>query len=74
MFDPDKKIEFYNKIILLKEDTPEAYYLLGKVYMIEKHDVESALPIFKRYLRYVPRSDPKAKELRNLIWNVESET
>ncbi len=73
-YDPDKKIEYYDRVIALKKNTPRAYYLKGKVYLLEKRDVTAALGSFRQYLRYAPPGDPKTQQLRKLIWKLESQS
>lgn len=71
-FDPDHKIEYYQKMLALRPDEVEIYYDLGKLYLVEKHDVGTALLNFKKYLRSAPRTDPKVAELRTLVWKLET--
>jgi tetratricopeptide (TPR) repeat protein len=71
-FDPDRKIEYYQKMLALKPDAVDIYYDLGKVYLMEKHDVGGALLNFKKYLRSAPKQDPKVAELRTLVWKLET--
>jgi tetratricopeptide (TPR) repeat protein len=73
VFDPDQKIDFYNRIIAIKKDSPQAYYHLGRVYMLEKRDTKNALSNFKSYVRYAPRDDAKVAELKRLIWKMEGQ-
>lgn len=73
VFDPNQKIELYNKVIALKKDDPKVYYDLGKVYLVEKRDYRNAAANFRKYLKIAKLSRDKKLELRGLIWKLEGQ-
>lgn len=72
VFDTNQKIELYNKIIALKPELPKVYYVLGKLYLVDKSNMEEAVKYFKQYIKYAGANDARTKELKALITKIEA--